>query len=125
MCGIYTEVNPDKFNELANADVLHVFSFVERNTDFENYALYRGKLLSEHEVNYGIMRDRLNIYGKMFSCPTDVARKLTWFNGLVSHRITLLLSTHKVRWYHFGSIRRDLISYREELEAMRRFNHSL
>jgi hypothetical protein len=115
----------DDFHFVCNVDIKRVIGFLKTRYNLDDYHLYRGTFLSSYPNDLKLIHDRLDVYCKMFALPHKLKDKEHWFISNVNQLVNHLLDQHPIRWYHFGRDRRDLISYRSELESILRYNHNL
>lgn len=117
--------NEEAFKSDCKDSIDHVLRFLKMRYNFNEYRTYRGTFLSSYPEELQLIRDRLDVYCRMYTRPEKYKDKELWFIGNVNHLVNNLLKYHPVRWYHFGSFKRDLISYRNELESILQYNQNL
>ena len=110
----------EEFNELSGDVIMEVLGIVDKWYTFGSYFEFRGTFSKQLDDSKKLVDDRVKVYGDMFGCADLVEAKKDRYLYRLFHLTVVLLNEHPLRWYHFGSHRKDLISYRGEVQEVQR-----
>lgn len=112
--------NLEEFNELSGDAIMQVLGIVTKWYAFGNYHEFRGTFSKQLDDSKKLADDRIDVYGDMCGCRDLIEAKKDRYLYRLFHLTVSLLAEYPLRWYHFGSYRKDLISYRGEVQEVQR-----